>query len=509
MSRTMSLEEGDRYLSAYQDHEALKHFLKSPDQTNVAVIIRIAEAYFNLLMLSKSIQYSDLCIKLDNSIVKAYVLKANAQRHLSRFRESYETLRNALSVCGTPADGEVLKSLSLLVAKINTEKADKVEQEEIKTLLKKLRSGRLQIIDIIGNSEFMDLLCSLFDDADSTVFTDESFDKRIDELKNADEAKALGNEFYKSKRFSEAVQCYDRAICLKPSIMAFYSNKSAVYYEISEFDKCRQLCTKAVEVGRLQKEDFKSIARVLARVARSYVKENEYQEALRYFDRSLAEHRNQDVLKERSQATKKLEEMAKLKMYDPELAEKEKIKGNELFQKGDYPSALKHYSEAIKRNPDDARYYSNRAACYAKLMEFEMSLKDCDKCIELDPKFIKAYLRKGSALIALRQYARAQSAYEGALELDPSCQEARDGVWQSTMKSRSDGGDVRGNEEDIAKRVMEDPEVAQIVSDPAMQLILSQMQDDPTALREHLKNPEIRKKIQKLIQAGVIRVQPK
>lgn len=39
-----------------------------------------------------------------------------------------------------------------------------------------------------------------------------------------------------------------------------------------------------------------------------------------------------------------------------------------------------------------------------------------------------------------------------------------------------------------------------------MQSILQQAQSDPMALQDHMRNPNIRSKIQKLMAAGVIRV---
>ena len=53
---------------------------------------------------------------------------------------------------------------------------------------------------------------------------------------------------------------------------------------------------------------------------------------------------------------------------------------------------------------------------------------------------------------------------------------------------------------------MQDPEVQEILRDPAMRLILEQMQTEPRAVQDHLKNPEIRAKIQKLIESGLIQV---
>jgi hypothetical protein len=38
--------------------------------------------------------------------------------------------------------------------------------------------------------------------------------------------------------------------------------------------------------------------------------------------------------------------------------------------------------------------------------------------------------------------------------------------------------------ESVRRKAMQDPEVQQIITDPAMQMILQQMQKDPQALRE-------------------------
>ena len=45
-----------------------------------------------------------------------------------------------------------------------------------------------------------------------------------------------------------------------------------------------------------------------------------------------------------------------------------------------------------------------------------------------------------------------------------------------------------------------------IMQDPVMSAILQQAQSDPAALQEHMKNPSVRAKVQKLVAAGVIRV---
>ncbi|GIY39792.1 hypothetical protein CDAR_3251 [Caerostris darwini] len=319
------------------------------------------------------------------------------------------------------------------------------------------------------------------------------------EKKQAVEEKDKGNELYKARKFDEALTHYDKAIELDPTEMTFLTNKAAVYFEQKEFETCIKQCEKAVEVGKENRADYKKIAKAYSRMAASYLKLKDYYNSRTYFQKALTEHRTRETLDKLSEVEKLIKEEEKKKFLDPEKALEEKNKGKECFQKGDYPGAIKHYTEAIKRNPDDAILYSNRAACYQKLAEFPLALKDCETCIKLDPSFVRGYVRKGMALMALKEHAKASSTFQKALELDPNNQDALDAYRKCISASSS-------NPEEIRKQAMSDPEVQQILADPAMRLILEQMQNDPRALQEHLKNPDIAAKIQKLLESGLIAI---
>ena len=112
---------------------------------------------------------------------------------------------------------------------------------------------------------------------------------------------------------------------------------------------------------------------------------------------------------------------------------------------------------------------------------------------------MKAYVRKGAALKATHEYTRAKRAYEDALELEPENREALDGLYECSTSQDADPEKAR-------ERALKDPEVQEILGDPTMRVLLEQMSQDPSAAREHLKNPEIFKKLMKLRDAGIVQM---
>jgi stress-induced-phosphoprotein 1 len=55
-------------------------------------------------------------------------------------------------------------------------------------------------------------------------------------------------------------------------------------------------------------------------------------------------------------------------------------------------------------------------------------------------------------------------------------------------------------------RSMQDPEIQGILSDPIMRQVLTDFQENPKSAQEHMKNPMVMGKIQKLVNAGIVQV---
>ena len=93
--------------------------------------------------------------------------------------------------------------------------------------------------------------------------------------------------------------------------------------------------------------------------------------------------------------------------------------GAKAFTAKDYDTAIKHFTEAIKENPQDHTLYSNRSASYFNQGKSSSALQDADKCIEIKSDWDKGYQRRAMALQQRGHFDDSIAAYEKGLQYNP------------------------------------------------------------------------------------------
>lgn len=104
-------------------------------------------------------------------------------------------------------------------------------------------------------------------------------------------------------------------------------------------------------------------------------------------------------------------------------ADQFKDAGNAHMSNKEYEKALEQYTHAISVSPSGSNshvYYSNRAAAYCYLGQYDAAADDCMMSIELNPMYEKAHARLGLSRFFLEDYQGAIEAYEHALQLEPT-----------------------------------------------------------------------------------------
>ena len=325
----------------------------------------------------------------------------------------------------------------------------------------------------------------------------------------ADNEKELGNAAYKKRSFDEAIGHYEKAWDTYQDV-SYLTNLSAAYFEKGDYAGAIKQAQRAVDEGRERYADFKIIAKALGRIGSAHQKLGDLVEAVKFYGKSLTEHRTSEILTKMKEAEHLKAEQEKQAYIDPLKAEEERERGNKLFKEGDFVGSVKAYTEAIKRDPSDPRGYGNRATAYVKLAAFPEAIKDCDSAIALDPNFVKGYIRKAACYYAMREYSKCLEMCQAATEADQKPENGNKYKAEieqqmqrafSTMYSQKEGE----NEEEVLERASRDPEVVAILQDPVMQSILSSARENPASLQEHMKNPMIAQKVQRLVAAGIIR----
>merc|ERR1712032_1535435 len=315
---------------------------------------------------------------------------------------------------------------------------------------------------------------------DLTNLSSEELVKRENE-KESVKLKEKGNEFYMNKRFDEALDAYDKAISLNPTNMTLLSNKAAVHLTTKNYDDCIADCRMAVKIGKENRASFEERAKAFSRCAKAYQKKGDLVNAI-------------EMCKN-----------AQLESYDK--AEEAKQQGNTHFRNKKWPQAVEAYEEAVKRAPKNATIRNNLAASLCKIMDFNGAKREIDVALELDPKYVKAWTRKGDIEVLMKENHKAMESYKSGLKFDPDNIACKEGLRKVTTMINFGNANMSEEErKERAAHAMADPEIQAILQDPVINQILKDCQENPSAANKAMTDPTVRSKLEKLMAAGVLQV---
>ncbi|KAG5943574.1 TOM (translocase of outer membrane) complex component [Claviceps pazoutovae] len=98
-------------------------------------------------------------------------------------------------------------------------------------------------------------------------------------------------------------------------------------------------------------------------------------------------------------------------------AAKLKQAGNRAYGDKAYNKAIGFYSKAILCKPDPV-FYSNRAACYSAMSEWDKVVDDTTAAINMDPEYIKAINRRATAYEHQKKYSEALLDFTASCIID-------------------------------------------------------------------------------------------
>jgi len=84
---------------------------------------------------------------------------------------------------------------------------------------------------------------------------------------------------------------------------------------------------------------------------------------------------------------------------------------------GEFRKAIDDYDQALRLNPNIAKFYNSRGGAFGNLRQFRKAIEDFDRAIRLDPDYVDAYYNRGEAYRGLGEIRKAIRDYDRTISL--------------------------------------------------------------------------------------------
>lgn len=287
----------------------------------------------------------------------------------------------------------------------------------------------------------------------------------------ADTLKAAGNAFFKAGQYADAIAKYDAASELETSVPAYQSNAAACWEKLGDYEnmekaarKCISAdkkfvkgyfrlatalknlndlpgCIKTLESGlaiqstnpdlKRMKKEVTELQRAdqvagYCRKADEQMQSGDISGAFKTLElASRLDAGNADIVRMMSKVKPKYEAMEAKRKRGLSSTALHKEKGDEAYKAANFEDAISHYGQCIEALKGEGKgeseliikAYSNRAACYKQISNFDGTIEDCTAVLEIEPDNIKALIRRGQAFEGVERYRFALQDCKTVLQM--------------------------------------------------------------------------------------------
>ncbi|MDM3852007.1 MAG: tetratricopeptide repeat protein [Aphanizomenon gracile PMC627.10] len=266
-----------------------------------------------------------------------------------------------------------------------------------------------------------------------------------------------GNQLWRLRRHSEAIQAFEAAIKQKPKFihLAYYGKGLALGWS----GKYPEAIT-AFEQAVKSQPDFVPAWLYLSAVYRG---SNQLDKALAAINQAIQLQPNNPNLYNQKYVVlsnlKKYKEAAAAINKAIELSPRAAFylnRGNVRYQLGDKQGAIDDYNQAIKFNPNLAQAYYNRGIVRDDLGDKQGAIDDYNQAIKFNPNLAQAYYNRGNVRDDLGDKQGAIDDYNQAIKINPNYALA----YNNRGLTRKELGDKQGAIDDYNQAIKINPNSA-------------------------------------------------
>ncbi|KAL3320557.1 DnaJ subfamily C member 7 [Cichlidogyrus casuarinus] len=257
------------------------------------------------------------------------------------------------------------------------------------------------------------LALGLFDSADQLskkLFIAEPQNTQLISLKGQLDDLKKTWDLYETKKealeFSHALFLINKCIEISPGASQFKLDKLEVLVKAKRFVEAKSWVENLISEKQGSKGDIPLELLFYRGVVLYYM--NNSDKAFEHFSHILQQ--NPDHIQ-----TQKFFKLAKQ-------VARIKNDGNAAIKSQDYSKAKDCYTEALSLDPlNDALnaiLFCNRACALFNMKQYDTALEDCERSLNLDPNYVKAFIRKAKCYDALERYEEAITLWETVVSID-------------------------------------------------------------------------------------------